>query len=66
MIHFGDFTLGKKEWQSSSKCIQNEDKFEYFGIPNAVCGRTIYYDENEREEGEGFISFRIKVIQMKE
>ena len=64
LIDLGDIYLMKENRKNESFCDQNEDEFDYEGIPNALCGKTLYEDENEEWKGERFCPIRIKVIQM--
>ena len=53
LIWLGDIDLPKENYKKISNCDQNEYKFDYHGIENAICGK------------ERFINKRILVIQMK-
>ena len=55
--------LCKENYKSSSCCIQKEGEYDYQGISNAVCGRTRYYENDERK-GKYFTPLRIMVIKM--
>ena len=57
LIDLGDIRLLKEYWKNESYCWQFEDRFNYHGIKNALCGKTGY--------GEFFTPKRILVIQMK-
>ena len=64
LISLGDIVLYKENKRDTSVCIQREDKYDYLGIPNAICGRIRYKDENGEWKGEFFVPLRIQVIQM--
>ena len=57
LIALGDIGLYKENNKNESLCGQNEDKFDYHGIENALCGKIYYPDK--------FTPKRILVIQMK-
>ena len=63
LITFGDILLKKENKQSFSYCVQREDKYNYKGIEDALCGR-IKYLKNYKWKGEYFIPLRIVVVQM--
>ena len=59
LIFLGDIGLFKEDYKNKSHCYQYEDRFDYHGIKNALCGKEP--DEN------GWMYFtqkRILVIQM--
>ena len=56
-ITLGEIYLKRGFYLSSSRCFQHEKFFEYYSIPNALCGKTHY-------DGGNFIPIRIQVIQM--
>ena len=58
LIYLGDINLSKENKKNSSCCCQNEWKFNYHGIENALCGKTIGC-------GGKFTPKRIIVLQMK-
>ena len=64
LMLLGDIVLRKENKKSLSFCEQREDKYDYQGIPEALCGRTVYFENGERK-GEYFTPLRITVIQMK-
>ena len=64
LIYIGNIVLYKKNSIHLSYCKQEEYDFEYYGIPNALCGRTRYYDEKYNRKGEYIMPMRIRVIQM--
>ena len=53
LIKLGDIWLYKEHYKNESHCYQYEDRFEYHGIENALCGKR------------HFTPKRILVIQMK-
>ena len=60
LIKLGEIVLEKENTKNESYCsYQNEynDKFDYHGIENALCGKT--------EDNNPFTPKRILVIQMK-
>ena len=60
LIDLGDIGLYKENKKNESCCLQIEDKFDYHGIENALCGKVV------DEFGEmKFTPKRILVIQMK-
>ena len=59
LIWLGNIYLRKENKKNKSWCDQNEDRFNYHGIKNALCGKTSYFDI-----GEDFTPKRILVIQM--
>ena len=56
LIVFGNIRLIKSEKKDECAHFQNEVKFNYHGIENALCGKTRF---------EYFTPKRILVIQMK-
>ena len=64
LISLGNIILYKENNRYISYCIQREELYDYQGIPNAVCGRTNYQDENGKWKGEFFTPLRIQIIQM--
>ena len=56
LITLGDIRLWKENRKNGSRCRRIEERFNYYGIKNALCGKT---DPDE------FTSKRILVIQMK-
>ena len=66
LIEIGNIQLYKEKKKNLSYCFKdNENYFEYYGIENAVCGRTAYADENIKLKGDRFTPKRFLVIQMK-
>ena len=63
LIHFGNLLLLKENKKSFSYYVKNEDKYEHYGIPKALCGRIVY-EENGKWKGDCFTPLRITVIQM--
>ena len=59
LIGLGDIVLMKENKKFESCCYQFENSFNYYGIENAICGKTY-----EMESGY-FTPKRILVIQMK-
>ena len=57
LIDLGEIHLKKENNKNESRCYQNEDRFNYHGIKNALCGKTGYI-------GGCFTPKRILVIQM--
>ena len=57
LFYIGDINLYKEHCKNESNCYQYEDRFEYHGIEDAVCGKTGYLNP--------FTPKRILVIQMK-
>ena len=53
----GDIILMKENCKNKSCCCQNEDRFDYHGIKNALYGKTGFFAQ--------FTPKRILVIQMK-
>ena len=41
LIILGDIILYKNEMSYQSKCFQNNWKFDYHGIDNVLCGKTL-------------------------
>ena len=61
---FGNIYLRKENNKMVSYCFkQNNQRFDYKGIDNALCGKT-RTDNNRVWEGEFFTPKRIIVIQM--
>ena len=56
LIDLGDIHLRQKNWKYQSYCYQNENRFDYHGIENALCGKT---------NPTNFTPKRILVMQMK-
>ena len=52
--------INKENKKNGSRCLQNENTFNYHGIQNALCGKT-----GHSWGGENFTPNRILVIQMK-
>ena len=65
LIKLGDIFLNKENDKSLCYCLQNENKFVYHGIKNALCGKTIFMDKQYQLQGEYFVMKRICIIQMK-
>ena len=65
LIVLGNLMLYKQNRKGRSHCIKIFDHFDYYGIPNALCGKSLY-DEKGQLKGKTFIPKRIQVIQMKE
>ena len=59
LISLGDIELMKENYKNGSYCSQYEDIFDYHGIENALCGKTIKFGKYY------FTPKRIVVIQMK-
>ena len=57
LIWLGDIYLRKEKYKDKSSCVQNENRFSYHGIENALCGKT--WGKNEY-----YTLKRILVIQM--
>ena len=69
LIHIGDISLYKEDSKEFSLCNQNEYRFDYHGIKNALCGKSgefVQEDDSIHYEWEGneFTPIRIFVIQM--
>ena len=62
LIWLGNIWLRKENCKNKSYCYQDEDRFDYHGIKNALCGKTYYYDFGSKGQ---FTPQRILVIQMK-
>ena len=60
LIELGNIVLYKENNKIYSRCYQNEDLFDYFGIEKALCGKTYEHPKHER-----FTPKKILVIQMK-
>ena len=63
LIVVGDIVLYKERKKNQSNYYQNENKFNYHGIKNALCGET----KNSKKGyvfGKTFSPKRIQVIQM--
>ena len=54
LISLGDIGLCKENFKNNSNCSQNEWRFDYHGIENALCGKEGWFTPK-----------RILVIQMK-
>ena len=54
----------KSETSYECWCEQIEYSFDYHGILNALCGKTMYQDENGEWKGDYFKLQRMTVIQM--
>ena len=64
LISIGDICIYKEYMKSLSRCfLRSEYRFNYHGIPNALCGKTTNYLEFKKNENT-FIPQRIVVIQM--
>ena len=61
-VFLGNFLLMKGK--IGSNCGQNENRFNYHGIENALCGKINRY-ENENWIGKNFDIKRFIIIQMK-
>ena len=59
LITLSTIGLYKEEMKNDCCCIQNNN-FDYHGIDNALCGKTLQNDKSKY-----FIPKRILVIQMK-
>ena len=57
LLKIGDICLMKKEWRNESFCKDFENRFNYHGIKNALCGKSIN-DEND------FYLKRFVIIEM--
>ena len=57
LIYLGDIVIRKENNKDKSWCNQNEERFNYYGIDKALCGKRYLYHEY-------FIPKRIFVIQM--
>ena len=64
LIILGNIILYKENNKNKSLCLQREDKYDYQGIPNTLCGKAKNKDENGEFKTEYFTPFRIVVIQM--
>ena len=64
LFQFGDINIVKENWKNHSFCFQNEDYFDYHGIQNALCGKTVN-ETLDNKIGNCFTPKRIVVIQMK-
>ena len=60
LIWLEDIWLIKENYKDKSFCVQNEDRFDYHGIENALCGK-----EQDILGRMYFTPKRILVIQMK-
>ena len=56
LILLGNIVLMKENTKNGSNCYQNEDEFDYHGIPYALCGNVGIFN--------CFTPKRILVIQM--
>ena len=63
LIVLGDMCLFKQNFCFNS-CFLNHNTYEYYGIPNALCGKTKGFDYSIELKRTTFIPTRIFVIQM--
>ena len=66
LIEIGDIVLKKQEKKHLSYCNQNEERYDYKGFENAICGRTLTKENKESDDNHNFYPLRFSVIQMLE
>ena len=60
LISLGCIFITKQNWKDQSYCWQNEERFYFYGIEKAICGKVKEYRNDEY-----FTPKRILILQMK-